>query len=115
MLFVGPPGSGKTITAEALAGALKVPLFVIRLEALLARFMGEITARLRLVFDATAQQRGVYLFDEFDAVGGYRNASNDVAEMRRILSLFPGFMEERNATDSLSVQQTIPVFWIVPC
>ena len=82
ILFVGPPGSGKTMTAEALAGALKLPLFVIRLEALITRFMGETAAKLRLVFDETAKRRGVYLFDEFDAVGGHRSASNDVAEMR---------------------------------
>ena len=101
VLFVGPPGSGKTMTAEALAGALKLPLFVIRLEALITRFMGETAAKLRIVFDETAKRRGVYLFDEFDAVGGHRSASNDVAEMRRVLNSFLQFMEEPNATDSL--------------
>ena len=70
------------MTAEALAGALRLPLFVIRLEALITRFMGETAAKLRLAFDETAKRRGVYLFDEFDAVGGHRSASNDVAEMR---------------------------------
>ena len=106
ILFIGPPGSGKTMTAEALAGALKLPLFVIRLEALITRFMGETAAKLRLTFDETAKRRGVYLFDEFDAVGGHRNASNDVAEMRRVLNSFLQFMEEPNATDSLIVGAT---------
>lgn len=99
-LFVGPPGSGKTMTAEALAGQLHLPLFVIRLEALITRFMGETAAKLRLVFDETARRRGVYLFDEFDAVGGRRNATNDVAEMRRVLNSFLQYMEEENSTDS---------------
>ena len=85
VLFVGPPGSGKTMTAEALAGELKLPLFVIRLESLITRFMGETASKLRLVFDETLRHRGVYLFDEFDAIGGRRNATNDVAEMRRVL------------------------------
>lgn len=49
LLFVGPPGSGKTMTAEALAGELKLPLFVIRLESLITRFMGETASKLRLV------------------------------------------------------------------
>ena len=106
VLFLGPPGSGKTMTAEALAEALKIPLLVIRLEALITRYMGETAARLRLVFDETAKRRGVYLFDEFDAVGGHRSASNDVAEMRRVLNSFLQFMEEPIATDSLVAAAT---------
>jgi len=94
------------MTAEALAAALKLPLFVIRLEALITRFMGETAAKLRLVFDETAKRRGVYLFDEFDAVGGHRTASNDVAEMRRVLNSFLQFMEEPTTTDSLIVGAT---------
>lgn len=105
-LFVGPPGSGKTMTAEALAGQLSLPLFVIRLEALITRFMGETAAKLRLVFDETAKRRAVYLFDEFDAVGGRRTASNDVAEMRRVLNSFLQYMEEENATDSIIIGAT---------
>ena len=94
------------MTVEALAGALKLPLFVIRLEGLITRFMGETAAKLRLIFDETTKHRGVYLFDEFDAVGGRRSASNDVAEMRRVLNSFLQFMEEPNATDSLIVGAT---------
>ena len=106
LLFVGPPGSGKTMTAEAFAGELKLPLFVIRLEGLITRFMGDTAAKLRLVFDETAKRRGVYLFDEFDAVGGRRTSTNDVAEMRRVLNSFLQFMEEENATDSLIICAT---------
>ena len=106
IIFIGPPGSGKTMTAEALAGDLKLPLFVIRLEGLITRFMGETAAKLRLIFDETAKRRGVYLFDEFDAVGGRRSATNDVAEMRRVLNSFLQFMEEPNSTDSLIIGAT---------
>lgn len=106
VLFLGPPGSGKTMTAEALAGQLRLPLFVIQLESLITRYMGETAAKLRLVFDETAKRRGVYLFDEFDAVGGSRNATNDVAEMRRVLNSFLQYMEEESATDSLVVGAT---------
>ncbi|MFT4077569.1 MAG: ATP-binding protein [Asticcacaulis sp.] len=106
ILFVGPPGSGKTMTAEAIAGELGLPLFVIRLETLITRYMGETAAKLRLVFDETMQRRGVYLFDEFDAVGSQRTATNDVAEMRRVLNSFLQFMEEEASTDSLIVGAT---------
>jgi SpoVK/Ycf46/Vps4 family AAA+-type ATPase len=40
LLLVGPPGSGKTLTASALAGELHLPLFTVRLEGVLTRFMG---------------------------------------------------------------------------
>ena len=106
VLFVGPPGSGKTMTAEALAGGLKLPLYVIRLESLITRYMGETAAKLRLVFDETLKRRGVYLFDEFDAIGGTRKASNDVAEMRRVLNSFLQLMEKPNATDSVLLGAT---------
>lgn len=106
VLFVGPPGSGKTMSAEALAGELNLPLFTIRLEGLITRYMGETAAKLRLIFDETNKHRGVYLFDEFDAVGGQRTATNDVAEMRRVLNSFLQFMEEGNSTDSVIICST---------
>ena len=105
-LFVGPPGSGKTMTAEAVAGELRLPLYVIRLDALITRFMGETAAKLRLVFDETLRRRAVYLFDEFDAVGGQRQATTDVAEMRRVLNSVLQFMEEKSATDSINIEAT---------
>ena len=69
LLLVGPPGSGKTMTASALAGELKLPLFTVLYEGLIGKLMGETATRLRMVFDAIAVQRGVYFFDEFDAIG----------------------------------------------
>jgi SpoVK/Ycf46/Vps4 family AAA+-type ATPase len=106
LLFVGPPGSGKTMSAEAVAGELHLPLYIIRLEGLITRYMGETAAKLRLIFDETAKRRGVYLFDEFDAVGSQRTATNDVAEMRRVLNSFLQFMEESNSTDSVIICST---------
>jgi len=106
LLFVGPPGSGKTLTASALAGELHLPLFTIRLDTVITRFMGETAAKLRLVFDQIAAARGVYLFDEFDAIGGRRTADNDVGEMRRVLNSFLQFLEEPNSTDSIAVAAT---------
>ena len=106
LLLVGPPGAGKTLTASALAGELRLPLFTIRLDTLITRFMGETAAKLRLVFDQVASVRAVYLFDEFDAIGGRRTADNDVGEMRRVLNSFLQFLEEPNSTDSLVIGAT---------
>lgn len=93
LLLEGPPGTGKTMTAAVLATELSLPMFTIRLDSLLSKFMGETASKLRLVFDAVAQRRAVYLFDEFDALGGDRSG-NDVGEARRILNSFLVFLEE---------------------
>ncbi len=106
MLLVGPPGTGKTMTASALAGELHLPLFTVRLEALFSRFLGETAGKLRLLFDQIAQTRGVYLLDEFDAIGARRGDPNDVGEIRRVLNSVLAFMEEPNSTDSLVLAAT---------
>ena len=93
LLLVGPPGAGKTMTAAALAGELKLPLFTVLYDGLIGKLMGETASRLRLVFDAVAVQRGVYFFDEFDAIGAQRAGPNDVGEIRRVLNSFLQFLE----------------------
>lgn len=94
LLLMGPPGSGKTMTAAALAGELGLPLFSVLLHGVITKFMGETAAKLRLVFDAMTELRGVYLFDEFDAIGAKRSKDNDVGEARRILNSFLQFLEQ---------------------
>lgn len=106
MLLVGPPGTGKTMTASALAGELHLPLFTVRLNSLFSRFFGETAGKLRLLFDQIAQTRGVYLLDEFDAIGARRGDPNDVGEIRRVLNSVLAFMEEPNSTDSLVLAAT---------
>lgn len=105
LLLVGPSGCGKTMTASALAGEMGLPLLSVQLHAVITKFMGETAAKLHIVFDAMAETRGVYLFDEFDAIGSHRRASNDVGEMRRVLNSFLMFLE-RDDSDSLVVAAT---------
>jgi SpoVK/Ycf46/Vps4 family AAA+-type ATPase len=92
------------MTASVLAHELSIPLLTIRLDSLLSKFMGETASKLRLVFDAVAARRAVYLFDEFDALGGDR-AGNDVGEARRILNSFLVFLEQASA-ESIVVTAT---------
>jgi|AntDeeMinimDraft_5_1070356.scaffolds.fasta_scaffold06384_2 SpoVK/Ycf46/Vps4 family AAA+-type ATPase len=94
LLLFGPPGTGKTMTASVLAGELGLPLFQIRLDGLITRYMGETAAKLRQVFDSISQTRGVYFFDEFDAIGSQRGIGNDVGEMRRVLNSFLQMIEQ---------------------
>jgi SpoVK/Ycf46/Vps4 family AAA+-type ATPase len=68
LLFVGPPGCGKTMSARVLASELSLPLFIIRLDGLISRYMGESISKLRLIFEAMHQFRAVYLFDELIAL-----------------------------------------------
>lgn len=105
LLLVGPPGTGKTMTAGALAGELQLPLFIIRLDSLITKFMGETAAKLRLVFEAMASSRGVYLFDEFDSIGAQRALPNEVGEIRRVLNSFLQCIEH-DTSDSLILAAT---------
>ena len=105
ILLVGPPGTGKTLTAKVLAHELRLPLHIIQVDRLVTKFMGETSAKLRQIFDFMQQQHGVYLFDEFDAIGGERTLENDVGEMRRVLNSFLQFIEQ-DKSDSLIVAAT---------
>jgi SpoVK/Ycf46/Vps4 family AAA+-type ATPase len=101
LLFVGPPGCGKTMAAAALAGELGIPLLTVRMESLITKFLGETSAKLALVFQAISDTRAVYLFDEFDSIGLERGASSDVGEARRILNTFLSLSEKVGGTSLL--------------
>lgn len=102
LLLIGRPGTGKTLTASVLATELRLPLFVVRFDSLINKFMGESASKLRVVFEALKTTRGVYLFDEFDSLGLQRGSQHDVAEMRRTLNMFLQLIEQ-DASDSLII------------
>ena len=93
ILLVGPPGTGKTMTASIIAKELNIPFFTIQMDKIFTKFMGETSAKLRQVFDDIKKSEGVFLFDEFDAIGSERGRTDDVGEMRRVLNSFLQFIE----------------------
>lgn len=94
VLLAGDPGTGKTMTASVIANELYLPLYIIQFDRLITKYMGETSTKLRQVFDHIKDIRGVYLFDEFDAIGSDRSLDNDVGEMRRILNSFLQNLED---------------------
>lgn len=97
ILLVGNPGTGKTMTASVIAHELKLPINTIQVDRLVTKFMGETSSKLRQIFDYMENNTGVYLFDEFDAIGGDRSLDNDIGEMRRVLNSFLQFIEQDNS------------------
>lgn len=105
LLLTGPPGCGKTMTARVISNELSIPLFVIRLDGLISRYMGESIAKLRLIFDTMKEFRAVYLFDEFDSIGTTRNQGNEVGEIKRVLNSFL-LQIEKDDSNSLIIAAT---------
>ncbi|UZO80140.1 ATP-binding protein [Aquimarina sp. ERC-38] len=105
ILLTGPPGCGKTMTARVISNELSIPLFVIRLDGLISRYMGESIAKLRLIFDTMKEFRAVYLFDEFDSIGTTRNQGNEVGEIKRVLNSFL-LQIEKDDSNSLIIAAT---------
>ena len=94
LLFGGPSGTGKTMSASVIANETGLPLYVVQLEKIVSRFLGSTSAKLAELFEAIGTHPGVYLFDEFDALGAERERDNEVGEMRRILNSFLKLIEQ---------------------
>ena len=105
ILLEGAPGTGKTMTASVIAAELGMPLFIVQMDKLITKYMGETSVKLRQIFSAIEHNVGVYLFDEFDAIGADRSLDNEVGEMRRILNSFLQFIES-DRSDSIIIAAT---------
>lgn len=105
ILLEGRSGTGKTLSAQVIATELSLPLYVVQMDKLITKFMGETSVKLRQIFDSIESMTGVYLFDEFDAIGADRSLDNEVGEMRRILNSFLQFIEQ-DTSDSIVIAAT---------
>ena len=105
LLLAGPPGTGKTMTSYIISNELHLPIYVILMDKVVTKYMGETSAKLRQIFDMIEEHPAVYLFDEFDAIGTHRNKDNDVGEMRRVLNSFLQFID-RDHSESIIIAAT---------
>jgi SpoVK/Ycf46/Vps4 family AAA+-type ATPase len=92
--FAGPPGTGKTICAEAIAHALGARLLVVRYSQVESMWMGETAKNVAAVFRLARKERAVLFFDEADAIASRRSASLDQA-----------FARESNAVVNVLLQE----------
>jgi len=104
-LFAGPAGTGKTMSGEALAGELGVPLFVVDLASVVDKYIGETEKNLEDVFRTVENEDGVLLFDEADALFGKRSDVSDARD--RYANIEVAYLLQRiEAFDGLAILTT---------
>lgn len=93
ILFCGPPGCGKTLTAEVIANELSLPLAIVRTDSVISSYLGETAANIRKVFDFVSSIPMVVLFDEFDALAKERSDDAEHGELKRVVNAFLQMMD----------------------
>lgn len=105
LLFWGPPGCGKTLAGNVIAGVLGYPLVTVRFDAVVSSYLGETAANLRRVFEFVARDTFVVLFDEFDAIGKDRDNPLEHGELKRVVNSLLQLLDAARG-DSLLVAAT---------
>ena len=88
ILFYGPPGCGKTISANAVASELGIPMLYVRFDALISSYLGETASNIRKVFEYAKSDSYVLFFDEFDAIARSRDDATEHGEIKRVVNAF---------------------------
>jgi AAA+ superfamily predicted ATPase len=77
VLFAGPSGTGKTMAAEIIAGALGLDLYKIDLSTVVSKYIGETEKNLSRIFIEAETSNAILFFDEADALFGKRSEVKD--------------------------------------
>lgn len=94
MIFQGPPGVGKTMTASWLAHRLKLPLYVLDLTSVMSSLLGKTGSNLRSVIDFAKSHPCVLFLDEIDAIAKRRSDESDVGELKRLVNIMLQELED---------------------
>jgi SpoVK/Ycf46/Vps4 family AAA+-type ATPase len=103
ILFWGPPGCGKTLTAALIASELRLPLGVVRLSTLITSFLGETASHIQRIFDMAQSTPMVLLIDEADAIAKDRDDRNDVGELKRVVNSLLQAMDSFQSAESVVI------------
>lgn len=85
LLFHGPPGCGKSLTARALGHELRILVYLVRFDAVIGAYLGQTPIHLRQVFHFAESTAAILLMDELEALGKQRGNPLNVGELDRIV------------------------------
>ncbi|WP_368937444.1 AAA family ATPase [Proteus terrae] len=101
IIFQGPPGVGKTMSARWLASQLGLPLLVLDLATVMSSFLGKTGSNLRSVLEYATAFPCVLLLDEFDAIAKRRDDDRELGELKRLVTVLLQTIDEWPATSLL--------------
>ncbi|KOO11114.1 AAA family ATPase, partial [Vibrio xuii] len=101
IIFQGPPGVGKTLSARWLANQLDLPLLTLDLATVMSSFLGKTGSNVRAVLEHAMSFPCVLLLDEFDAIAKRRDDDRELGELKRLVTVLLQTIDEWPATSLL--------------